>query len=321
MNERRAHILDLVAESYIRSVRPVSSSQIAEQLEVSSATVRNEFSALEHEGYLQQPHTSAGRVPTAQGYSHYAGKFIPPQRLLEQHQVMLQHRLRGVHGDSFWQQVAGIAAELSGYAVVVSLPADESLQALEIHLSALSTSRLLAVVVLETGLIRQLSVELEPTPSERALESAESSLRQLTVPIGEVPAALRDIAKRAEREVARTFEALALAWPHITPPRLFSQGLKNLLAEPESADPTFLRLVVERVERPQVEAKAEALTIMLEQALALVTARLELGSSQGELLLLGPMRMRYPEALRIAHGVSEAVGRHLGEEHAEDDLN
>jgi heat-inducible transcriptional repressor len=318
MNERRARILDLVAESYIRSVKPVSSSQVAEKLEVSSATVRNEFGALEHNGYLQQPHTSAGRVPTVQGYSYYAGKFIPPQRLPKQHQVMLQRRLHGVHGDSFWQQVASITAELSGYAVVVSLPADESLQALEIHLSALSTSRLLAVVVLETGLIRQLLVELEPTPSERALASAESSLRQLTVPIGEVPAALADIAKRAEREVARTFEALALAWPHITPPRLFSQGLKNLLAEPESADPTFLRLAVERVEQPQLEAQAEALAIMLEQALALVTARLKLGSSQGELLLLGPLRMRYPEALRVAHGVSEAVSRRFDEDHTEE---
>ncbi len=318
MNERREHVLDLVTEGYIRSARPVPSSWIAGRLEVSSATVRNDFGALERDGYLTQPHTSAGRVPTALGYTRYARKFIPPRRLPALQRRLLSERLGGAHGDVLLQRVADVSAELSGYAVVVTLPADDALATLEIHLSALSDARMLAVVVLEHGLVRQVVVDLAPTPDGAALREAESSLRGLTLPVGEVPVALADIATRAGAEVARTLRALARAWPAVNPPRVFSRGLRNLLAEPESADPDFVRRAVERVEGPTLAAMPDALLseadeisatlgLTLEPALALVSAPLALGSSRGGLLLLGPLRMRYPEVLMVARGVTEAV--------------
>jgi heat-inducible transcriptional repressor len=314
MNGRRAQIFELVTESYIRSAHPVPSSWVAEQLRVSSATVRNDFCALEDAGYLQQPHTSAGRIPTAFGFGWYARKFIPPRQLPAPQKRLLTERLRGVHGDSLLQQIASVAADLSGYAVVVSLPADDSLTALEIHLSPLSSSRMLAVVVLENGLIRQLIVDLEPAPSDDVLREAESSLRQLTLPVGDVPEALQDIARRAGEELARTLKALAKAWPHMNPPRFFSKGLRNLLTEPESADPNFVRMAIERVEQPaprEAGANSDELDVVLDEALALVSARLELGSSRGGLMLLGPMRMRYPEVIMIAHAVTETVSEQL----------
>jgi heat-inducible transcriptional repressor len=310
MNERRGRILDLVAETYIHSARPVPSALIARQLNVSSATVRNELGALEEEGYVHQPHTSAGRVPTRLGYSRYARKFIPPQRLPESRRRLIEAQLKDAHGDLLLQQVARVAAELSGYAVVVSLPADDELYALEIHLSALSSSKLLAVVILETGLLRQLIVDLDPTPSDEVLRDAESSLRQLTVPIGKVPEALRDIAKRSPDDVARTFEALLRCWPSMVAARRFQQGLSNVLAEPESADPQFVRSVIERLEHPPDARRDDTpFVIVFEEALALVSAPLPLGTGRAELWLLGPIRMRYPEVLTIAHGVSEAVAQ------------
>ncbi|MEM6432148.1 MAG: HrcA family transcriptional regulator, partial [Deinococcota bacterium] len=227
-----------------------------------------------------------------------------------------------VRGEALWQQVASLSAQLSGYAVLVSLPADDSLLTLEVHLSALSSSRLLAVAVLETGLIRQVMLDLDPTPTDRALREAESSLRQLALTVGDMPVALEDIASRAEEEVARTFRALAKNWSMMHPPRMFTEGLKNLLDEPESSDPSFVRAAVERLEQP-VEARPphtqalhtsdleQALAIVLEEAFALVKARFSLGTNQGELLLLGPTRMRYSEALMVAQGVSETVATTL----------
>lgn len=320
MNERRGRILDLVAETYIYSARPVSSALIAERLNVSSATVRNELGVLEGEGYLHQPHTSAGRVPTQLGYSQYARKFIPPQRFSAGQQALVETYLRGVHGDALLQQVARVAAELSGYAVVVSLPADDQLYALEIHLSAVSSSKLLAVVILETGLLRQLFVDLNPTPSDEVLREAESSLRQLTVPVGKVPEALCDIAKRSNHDVARTFEALRDCWSTMIAPQRFQQGLSKVLAEPESSDPEFVRSLLERIEHPPATGHHDPVVIVLDGALALVAAPLPLGAGRAELWLLGPMRMRYPEALTVAQGVSEMVARSFDRE-AEAGLN
>jgi heat-inducible transcriptional repressor len=307
MNERRSFILDLVTETYIRSVLPVASSQIAEALHVSSATVRNELAALEDEGFLQQPHTSAGRIPTTRGYQQYAYKFIPPSELPLLQQKLVLERLRSVHGDALLQQLASITSELSGYAVVVSLPADDALKALEIHLSLLSSTRLLAVVVLENGLIRQLTVDLEPAPSDTTLRDAESNLRQLTLPVSEVPKALLEIAKRVSEDLARTLRAIADSWPNVNPPRVVSQGLKQVLIEPESADPSFMRKLLEQVEQPSSTDKE--LIIILDESLAQISARLPFGKSMGSLMLLGPTRMRYKDALMIASGVTQMLSQ------------
>jgi heat-inducible transcriptional repressor len=307
MNERRATILDLVTETYIRSVSPVASSHIAEQLQVSSATVRNDLAALEDEGFLQQPHTSAGRIPTTRGYQQYAYKFIPPSELPLLQKKLVLDKLRSSYGDALLQQLANITSELSGYAVVVTLPADDALRAIEIHLSLLSSTRLLAVVVLENGLIRQVTVDLEPAPSDNTLRDAESNLRQLTLPVSEVPKALLEITKRVSEELARTLRAIAESWPSVNPPRLFSQGVKQVLVEPESTNPTFVRKLLEQLEQPSPTDKE--LIIVLDESLAQIAARLPFGKSTGSLMLLGPTRMRYKDALMIASGVTQMLSQ------------
>lgn len=309
MNERRARILTLLTEAYIATVHPVASAQIAERLELSSATVRNEFAALEAEGYLLQPHTSAGRIPTAQGFGAYAMRFIPPRPLSAQLRVRLQRRLDAERSEGVLKRIAAAAAELSGYAVVVSLPSGGSLHALEVHLSLLSSRKLLAVVVLENGLVRQLLVDLEPAPTDEVIDDAERNLRSLTLPVSEVPKALELLAARTDSELARTLRALAAAWPSLTTPRAVSDGLKHVLAEPESSDPDFVRLIIERVElfdTPPLE-NTPPLSVQLDGTVASITARLDLGSSSGQLTVLGPARMRYPHALMVARGVREAV--------------
>lgn len=309
MNERRAHILQLVAEGYIRTAHPVPSKEIAERLDLSGATVRNEFGSLEEAGYLQQPHTSAGRIPTALGFQTYALGCLPPRRMPKRQRSLIERQLAGVGGESVFGMVARIAAELSGYAVVVQLPADDRLQLHEIHLSMLSSRRVLAVLVLENGLVRQLVVDLDPTPDERVLDDAERNLRQLTVPLGEVPTALRALAARSDEELARTLAALAQAWPGLTPPRIFREGLRNLLAEPESQDPEFVRLVVERLDVPEVAPSAGPgpVELELDDALARISAIFEVGGARGTLTVVGPARMRYPAAMMVAHGTSEVL--------------
>ncbi|HKI57237.1 MAG TPA: hypothetical protein VKB31_08820 [Trueperaceae bacterium] len=312
MNARRTRILRLVAESYIASAHPVASARIGERLGLSGATVRNEFAALEDEGYLQQPHTSAGRVPTARGFRTYALACLPPRKLPERQRSQLANELQATNGDGLFSLVARAAAELSGYAVVVRLPADDALHILEIHLSMLSATRLLAVVVLENGIVRQLGVDLEPPPPSSVLDDAERNLRQLTLPLGQVPRALDAIAAHADEHLARTLRAIRSAWPGLNPPRMFSQGLRNLFAEPESHDPEFIRLVVEQVEQVELRPSewdlgAARVGLELDDAVARVSAAFEFGVGSGSLTLLGPARMRYPAAMMVARGVSEVV--------------
>lgn len=309
-NERRGRILELVAEFYIRSAHPVPSSTIAERLDLSSATVRNEFAALEEEGLLHQPHTSAGRIPTSLGFRRYAGQHIPPRPLRSRDAKRLTRRLQDLHGSELLRTLASLAADLSGYAVVLELPAHDAVRALEVHLTPLSEGRVLAVAVLENGLTRQLMVPLTPAPTEDVLEDAERTLRQMTVPLKEVPVALHSLARQAEDELRRTLRALADAWPTLHPPEVVSHGLSLLFDEPESRDPAFLRRAALRLEKgggPRLDRVEGPLGLAFDEDLALIGAELALAPSEGRLTLVGPARMRYADAFAVAGGVSRTV--------------
>ncbi len=318
MKDRRARVLQLVAEAYIDTAHPVASGQVAERLDVSSATVRNDFGTLESEGLLQQPHTSAGRIPTALGFRSYASCFLPPTPLSASQRRRLGLQLAGAAGDQFYALASRLASELSGYAVTVQLPPNDALRILEIHLAMLSSRRLLAVVVLENGVVRQLGVDLDPVPDDAVIDDAERNLRQLTLPVGEVPRALVAIAARAEEEMARTLLALASAWSDLQPPRTYSDGLSRLLSEPEGADPTFVRLVVAQVEglAPAASVQGAAtpepgLILDLDDTVARVVAAFPFGTAVGTFTLVGPSRMRYPAALTIAQEFRTALSRPL----------
>ncbi len=304
-------MLQLVAEAYIETAHPVPSGHVAERLEVSSATVRNDFGSLESEGLLQQPHTSAGRIPTALGFRVYASKYLPPRPLPSRLRQQVGRQLGSAAGDQLYTLASKLAAQLSGYAVTIKLPPDDALQLLEIHLSTLSSRRLLAVVVLENGLVRQLGIDLDPVPGAGVIDDAERNLRQLTLPVGAVPQALESIAAGAEDELARTLRALADAWHGLQQPRVYTDGLTRLLAEPEGADPSFVRLVVAQVEAAEAEraeqAEAPPLGLELDDTLARVVAGFPFGGSTATFTLVGPARMRYPAALTIAHEFRTAL--------------
>lgn len=309
MRERAERILNLVADRYVRTARPVPSSTVAAELDVSSATVRNAFGELDEAGLLQQPHTSAGRIPTALGFRWYADAFLPPDPLPPAAWSAVRRRLAGSHGDALLHQLAAAAAELSGYAVVVRVAADPNVHAVEIHLSLLHARALLAVVVLANGSVRQVRVELDPAPDDAVLGHAERHLRQLVLPIAEIPNALIVLAEHAEPELARTMRAIRDAWPEVTPPRVAAAGLSGVLREPEALDPAFVRLVVERVEqRTDTDDEASAGTIGIRWDQGLATLATRWGDAfGGTLTLIGPARLRYGHALQIVGGVAAAA--------------
>src|SRR5579884_1480208 len=102
LTDRRKDILKLIVEDYIDSALPVSSEAIARQMTVpvSSATVRNEMAALEDEGYIVQPHTSAGRVPSDRGYRYFVEFLMADQTLSAEERRMINHQFYQVQLDT-----------------------------------------------------------------------------------------------------------------------------------------------------------------------------------------------------------------------------
>ncbi len=299
----------MVAESYIATAHPVPSSKIADALGVSGATVRSEFAALEEEGLLIQPHTSAGRLPTPEGFRRYADAHLPPAPLDAGVEARLRRDLDARHGSDLLRTLAALASELSGYAVVLELPADEGVRALEVHLTPISTRRLLAVAVLDNGLTRDLAIPLDPTPDDEVLDDAERLLREMALPVDAMPAALRQRARDLGRELRRTLDALADAWPALHPAELVSHGLSLLLDEPESRDPSFVRRAAHWLERGSAgeHRPRGPLGLDFDEDVALIGADLAWRRSAGRLTLVGPARMRYALAFSVAHGIGRSL--------------
>lgn len=121
MDERKQKLLSHIIEAYIEGAEPIGSGLISSEYmkDVSSPTIRNEMQELERLGYICQPHTSAGRIPTEKGYRYYLGNTLPAKELPAKKQAQIERILLGYSGDERVKQAAKAIAELSESAVVV----------------------------------------------------------------------------------------------------------------------------------------------------------------------------------------------------------
>ena len=158
MQSRRMMVLRAVVEDYIRSQEPVGSASLTKNhhLGVSSATIRNDMSALEEEGYLVQPHTSAGRIPTEKGYRYFVDGLASIIPLSEAQRRGIRNFLSGsVSLQDTLQRSARLLASITGQIALVASPSLSKSRVRHIELVQVSESTLLAVIITDTGSVAQ----------------------------------------------------------------------------------------------------------------------------------------------------------------------
>ena len=212
-NNRRMLVLRAVVEDYIRSQEPVGSSSITRDhdLGVSSATVRNDMAALEDEGYLIQPHTSAGRVPTEKGYRTFVDKLATVVPLSAAQRRGIDTFLAGsVNLDDTLQRAARLLARITGQVAVVASPslARSALRRLEVV--TLAPGLHLAVLITDTGRVAQRTVSLPESPDEDDVASLDARINEECSGMSLAAAAERVRGVAASPAFART-RALARA--------------------------------------------------------------------------------------------------------------
>src|SRR4051794_7031697 len=163
LDERKANILRAVVEEYIETAQPVGSGHIAPAVSVSSATVRNDMVALEHEGYLRQPHTSAGRVPTEKGYRYFVDNLERPAQLATAQSQQIRSFFAKAHGEleQMLQDTSRLLSDLTLHTAVVTGPTGETAVIRSVQLVSLAPSVVLLVVVLANGSVEKHTLELD----------------------------------------------------------------------------------------------------------------------------------------------------------------
>ena len=332
LNERQAAILEAVVTEYIGSAEPVGSSHVANApgVQVSSATVRSEMVALERDGYLVQPHTSAGRIPTDKGYRFFVDHLTQPGVLGPTQHKQVCSFFDQVHGEmeDMLERATGLLSELTSYAAVVVGPSHDTATIRSVQVVGLAPHVALLVVVLSDGAVEKRTIELEVEISDDVLNHGGALLTSHLV--GRTTSASWSVPPSGNADVDRVVAAAGTAFGLIERSMESDQvfvGGPSRLAESFDAVET-VRSVLGILEQQLVVVTLlrDVLNRGLSVAIgtehgyeplascAVVVAPVSIdGFELGAVGLFGPTRMDYPRALAAAHVVGERLGERLGE--------
>lgn len=338
VEDRRLAVLRAIVEDYVSTEEPVGSRALVErhQLGVSPATVRNDMAALEEEGFIAQPHTSAGRVPTDKGYRLFVDRLTTVKPMSAAEQRAISSFLEGaVDLDDVVQRSVRLLAQLTRQVAVVQYPTLSRSTVRHVEIVALAPTRLLLVLILSTGRVEQRIVELAAEMPDEDLFRLRTLVNQAV--IGEVIAqaatALDDVVDQlpeggrpvATAVVAALVEAMS---DHRSDARVAVGGTANLARFGDGFD-TTIRPILEALEEHVVLLKllgeagsGGAVTVRIGhegpyQELA-TTSVVATGYGPEEqalasLGIVGPTRMDYPGTMATVRAVARYVSRILNE--------
>lgn len=329
LDERKAAILKAVIEEYIDTAQPVGSSAVvaAADVKVSAATVRNDMAALETDGYLTQPHVSAGRVPTEKGYRHFVDN-LHDARLpgLERRKVaaffgQLRGEIEGV-----MRETAGLLTNLTDYAAVIVDESDEAAVVRSVQLVGLTDRVALAVVVLANGQVLKQTVDFATDVSDADLADANLQLRAaLEERALTAPGQLTPTGKKHADQVADLAFA-AVVGPTAEAGRVYVEGTSRVVNAFEAVESVgrvlnileqqlvVVTLLADVVDRGMnVAIGTETGVDPLSECSVVVSPYEVDGEHAGTIAVLGPTRMNYQQAMSAVAVVSHQLGNRLSE--------
>ena len=337
LDKRMAFILATGVYEYGATAEPVGSNTLTQkyQLGVSSATIRNEMAELEAQGYLVQPHTSAGRVPSDAGYRTYVDQLLRPEPLQTDEQRRIQDEFRAASRelDDAIEHTTRLLGQLSRNVAFVVAPVRDTQAFRHVQLLWLSDRSGLAIIVTSVGVAAQMPFEHAPEVEADDLTRFSNRLN-----VDFAGKTMREISAADVSRVARDAgvpddlgttigRAFADAVRSDDPPAVVSSGAQHLLDQPEFQDLRKLRSILRVIEEQKALYDLVADSIALDAPhvkighelgsdditeCSVVTVPYRFGDeSVGVLAILGPRRMPYARLLALATGTAASLNRHL----------
>lgn len=339
ISERQQSLLALIVRAYTETAKPIGSKKLLERysLNVSSATVRNEMAVLTEAGFLRQPHTSAGRVPTEAGYRYFVRGLLVDSELPNAEKRLISHQFHQAHADiDEWVRLsASVLAQHSHVASLVTTPRPE--RAIFKHLKLIATQgqQVLLVLVLQGGDVRQQILTLAKVVDQSYLEAIASQVtatcnsRDTAFVSGQIEN-FTDLAGDITRLVAEMMERADAVWAG----DIYRDGITNVLAQPEFAqsesarnalrlleERSFLEEVLANVLSPnvggvQVVIGGEGGWEELRECSMVLTRYGAPGYATGALGVVGPTRMSYGRTISAVRYVAGLLSELVVETYA-----
>jgi heat-inducible transcriptional repressor len=331
LTERQKLILALVIRDYIENAQPVGSKTLVDKygLTISSATVRNEMVALSEVGYLRQPHTSAGRVPSEEGYRYFVRQLMGQTDLAPQTKRTITHQFyqAGQDVDHWLRLAASILAHQSQAASLVTAPHPEKARFKHIELISTHGRQVLMVLVMSGGEIRQQMLTLAEPVDQDVLSTTAAQLNHLCQDLA--PDAIVNLAPQQEaleQDVIKLIVEEMNSSSAVLGGEVYRDGLSNVLAEPEFAEVelaqralrvfeerTFLQdlltstILTTNVGGVQVLIGGEGTWDELRECSIVLSRYGVTGLATGTVGVLGPIRMPYGHTISTVRFVSDLL--------------
>lgn len=330
LNDREKQVLYNLITHYIKSADPVGSRIIANRFSMglSSATIRNTLQDLEELGLVEQPHTSAGRVPTDLGYRVYVDFLLKPDQLSVQEKQVIRDAIlkegRGV--DAILGQTCKVLGDITRELGVTIAPRFDEGILKRLELIPISDERIMVVVVVKAGLARSIIIEIQAAISETSLREVEAVLneRLCGLTLGEIRRTITDrLSDVAEggRLVKMLLDSKDKIWTDLDPDGIHVAGADHLLKQPEFADMDKISELVRMLENGNIlgdflrEAHDAALVIVIGQEskyaeiinCSLVAASYSVGKVSGAIGIIGPTRMPYSKLVSVVEYTAKTI--------------
>ena len=335
--DRKYRILQAIIDEYILTALPVGSRTISRKYEqkLSSATIRNEMSDLEELGYLDSPHTSAGRIPSNKAYRLYVDKMIHPEPLSVEETAFIQscfdRRARQVEDLS--ARIARALSTMTHYttAVMTRAPREEQILS-HLQMVPVSERRMLLILVMRSGAVSQKMIDLDAPAAPDALYTVSRFLseRLSGCPMSRLPAELMRMASEESRELANILRAMAdVQTEGSEVSALVVGGRSNLLSFPEYSDVDKAKALLS-----VLETKEKVVSLLSQQGemeisvrigpetgmeetkdCSIVTASYRLSDGRVNTIgLIGPTRMQYGKVLSVFTQLGRSITELLDEQ-------
>ncbi len=340
LTEREKSILRYVIQQFILTANPVGSRNISKKYDVglSPATIRNIMSDLEETGFLNHPHTSAGRIPTDKGYRFYVDSLMDPPSLHSVEKNLINSGLELLHGDTdeMLKITASILSSITSQLALVTYPKFEQAVLEKIQIVQLSSRRILVVVTVESGLVKTITLEISVEINRDSLEAVERFLNERLsgLKFAEIKDTIIDRVKDFNREEYKPIIRVFLdsvdqlfADQHVTD-KSFITGTKNILRQPEFEDREHFKGVIELIEDKDIiiyvtdstrtgNIDNVAITIGSENKetrfsdYSIVTKEYKVGDASGTLGIVGPKRMEYSKIVAAVAYIAQLLSEEL----------
>lgn len=337
IDDRKLKILHAIIRDYISTGEPVGSRTIAKKynLGISPATIRNEMADLEEMGLLEQPHTSAGRVPSNKGYRLYVDRIMECERLSQEEEAIIKHQIlkNEYEINTLIHHVSSLLSDLTQLTCVVNTKSVKRNCVISIQLIKVDNNGILCIMVMDSGIIKNKLVKVSYVPNEEVLSNIgkiitndlkELFIEQITL---EVIESLKEKLGGYDDIVEAVLPALYEGLNSKTVDELFMEGTTNIFNYPEYNDienaKKMLSLLHNKTEIPKLIGNNDGITVRIGDEnfvpeandCAIISANYTLGGKElGTIALIGPKRINYSKVLSIMNMVMKELNETLNDE-------